>query len=261
MNLHNGSNLRPVMVTLLVAGLFACIPATFEASPSAAFERIESGIYRIDEKTTDGLLTLGDQADLNVLVLENEKVEKNISDAHKKLLRQWVESGGVLWVAGDGLENSLAQAVAPFRVEPFDFVKSSSGKRGGELIIKGLSPRMSITDHELTAGVSQLYLFARSKFDGTAQAEPLVKMGDTSGNSGWVLVAVPVGRGVMILDGTAREERWFFRRLKGFDADQPNCQEQDSGWNCYDWDKMRVNARDRAHRALAGTEWSQQNDH
>lgn len=253
MNQHNESKLesrsnpRPIMMTLLVASLFACGPTKLEASPSASFERIEPGVYRIDEKTADGLLSLRDQSDISVLVLEDNKT-KNISDAHMKLLRQWVESGGVLWVAGDGLENYLAQAIAPFRVESFDFVRSSSGKRGGELIVKGLSPRMSIADHEITAGVDQLYLFARSKFDGTAQAEPLVKMGDSSGNSGWVLVAVPVGHGFMILDGTAREKRWLFGRLKGFDADHPNCLEQDSSWNCYDWEEMRVNARERAHR-------------
>jgi hypothetical protein len=258
-NLRFPSKLRPSMMTLLVAGLFACSPATLEASPSTALEKIESGIYRIDTKSTDALLTLRDQPDLNVLVLETNKM-KNISDAHMKLLRQWVESGGVLWVAGDGLENSLAQAVAPFRFEPFDFVRSSSNKRGGELIIKGLSPRMSIVDHELTAGASQLYLFARAKFDGTAQAEPLVKMGDTSGNSGWVLVAVPVGRGFMILDGTAREKRWLFRRLKGFDPDHPNCLEQESSWNCYDWDKVRVNVRDHAVQALAATDWTRPRD-
>ncbi|HEX5043694.1 MAG TPA: hypothetical protein VFV75_12360 [Candidatus Polarisedimenticolaceae bacterium] len=267
MNQHNESklrsrpNLKPIMVTLVVAGLFACNPAGLGASPSPAFERIESGIYRIDGKTADGLLTLRDQPDLDVLVLESNKKQKNISDAHMKLLRQWVEAGGVLWVAGEGLENPLAQAVAPFRFESFDFVRSSSGKRGGELIVKGLSPRMSIADHEFTADVSQLYLFARSKFDGTAQAEPLVKMGDTSGNSGWVVVAIPVGRGFMILDGTARDKHWLFRRLKGFDEDHPNCLEQDSNWNCYDWEQMRVNARDHSNQALAGTEWSQPSDH
>jgi len=170
-----------------------------------------------------------------------------------------VESGGVLWVAGDGLESSLAQTVAPFLFESFDFVRSSSGNRGGELIVKGLSPRMTITDHELTAGVSQLYLFARSKFDGTERAEPLVKMGDSAGNSGWVLVAVPVGRGFVVLDGTARKKRWFFRRLRGFDEAHPNSLEQDSGWNGYDWDKLRGNAKDHARQALSGVEWSRQN--
>jgi len=240
---------------ILVPVLFAGVLAMLGASPSAAFEEIDPGIYRIDWKSIDDLLTIGSHDDLDVLVLEKNET-KSISDAHMKLLRQWVESGGVLWVAGDGLESSLAQTVAPFRFESFDFVRSSSGNRGGELIVKGLSPRMTIADHALTAGVSQLYLFARSKFDGTQRAEPLVQMGDTAGNSGWVLIALPVGRGFMILDGTARKGPWLFRRLKGFDEDRPNSLKQESGWNSYDWDKLRVNAQDHARQALAGGDGS-----
>ena len=240
----------------LVPVLFVCVLAMLGASPSAGFEEIDPGIYRIDWKSIDDLLTISGHSDLDVLVLE-DKNTKNISDAHMKLLRQWVESGGVLWVAGDGLESSLAQTIAPFRFESFDFVRSSSGNRGGELIVKGLSSRMTIADHELTTGVSQLYLFARSKFDGTERAEPLVQMGDTAGNSGWVLVVVRVGRGFMILDGTARKEHRIFRRLKGFDEAHPNSLKQGSDWNSYDWDKLRVNARDHARQALARGEGSQ----
>ena len=237
---------------VLTAVLFAGGLAMLATTPSGAFEQIDQGIYRIDGNTIDDLLTISSHTDLDVLVLEDNKM-KSISDAHMKVVRQWVESGGVLWVAGDGLENSLAQAVAPFLWKQFDFVRSTSGNRGGELIIKGLSPRMTISDHTFTAGVSQLYLFARSKFDGTDRAEPLVQMGDTAGHSGWVLVAIPVGRGFMVLDGTARKSRWL-RRLKGFDEAHPNSLEQDSGWNSYDWDRLRVNARDHAHRTLPGHE-------
>jgi hypothetical protein len=234
----------------LIPVLFVCALAMPGASVFAAFESIDVGIYRIDSKTIDDLLTIPSHTDLEVLVLEDNET-KSVSDAHMSLLRQWVESGGVLWVAGDGLESSLAQTVAPFRLQSFDFVRSSSGNRGGELIVKGLSPRMTIGDHELTTGVSQLYLFARSKFDGTERAEPLVQMGDSAGNSGWVLVAVPVGRGFLILDGTARKQHLLFRRLKGFDEAHPNSLEQDSVWNSYDWDKLRVNARDHARQTLA----------
>ena len=241
---------------ILVPVLFVCVLAMLGTSPWAAFEEIDPGIYRMDSKTIDDLLTIRSRADLNVLVLEDNKTV-NISDAHMKLLRQWVESGGVLWVAGDGLESSLAQTVTPFRFESFDFVRSSSGKRGGELIVRGLSPRMTIADHALTEGVNQLSIFARSKFDGTERAEPLVQMGDTAGNSGWVLVAVPVGRGFMILDGTARKQHLLFRRLKGFDEAHPNSLKQDSGWNSYDWDKLRVNARDQSRQALAAGPVSQ----
>jgi hypothetical protein len=235
-----------------VVVLFACALSMLGAPPSSALEQIEPGIFRVNWKTIDDLLTIDSQPDLNILLLEDNNT-RDISDAHMSLLRQWVESGGFLWVAGDGLESSLAQAVAPFRSESFDFVRSSSGHRGGELIVKGLSPRMSIADHALTAGVSRLYLFAQSRFDGTERADPLVQMGDSAGNSGWVLVAVPVGRGFMILDGTARKERWLFRRLKGFNEAHPNSLEQESSWNSYDWERLRANARDHARQALAGS--------
>jgi hypothetical protein len=241
-----------VLVPLLFAGALAMLGAP---PASAAFEEIDPGVYRIDSKTIDDLLDIRSHADVNVLILE-DNATKDISDAHMKLLREWVDSGGVLWVAGDGLESSLAQTVAPFRFESFDFVRSSSGNRGGELIVKGLSPRMTIADHALTAGVSQLYLFAQSKFDGTERATPLVQMGDSAGNSGWVLAAIPVGRGFMILDGTARKGHWLFRRLKGFNEAHPNSLKQDSGWNSYDWEQLRSNVRGHARQALTGDDWS-----
>jgi len=239
-------NLRAVIRLLSV---FLLVP--FGVSSVAAFEEIRPGVYRSDWRTIDDLLTIGDQAELSVLILEDNKT-KSISDAHMTALRQWVESGGVLWVAGDGLKSSLAQAVAPFQTESFDFVRSTSGKRGGELIVKGLSPRMTIVDGPFTAEVSQLYLFARSKFDGTARAEPLVQMGDSEGNSGWVLAAVPIGQGFVILDGTARKGHWLFRRLKGFNEDHPNSLKRDSLWDSYDWVTLQDNVRDSARRALDG---------
>lgn len=240
------ANLRAVITVLSV-----CLLAPLGVSPASAFEEIRPGVYRSDWRTIDDLLTIGDQAELSVLVLEDNKT-KGVSDAHMTVLRRWVESGGVLWVAGDGLKSSLALAVAPFRTESFDFVRSTSGKRGGELIVKGVSPRMTIVDGPFTAEVSQLYLFARSKFDGTARAEPLVQMGDSAGNSGWVLAALPIGRGYVILDGTARKGHRLVRRLKGFDEDHPNSLEQDSVWNSYDWTTLQDNVRDWARRALDG---------
>lgn len=245
-NHWTASNLRAVITVLSV-----CLLAPLGVSPAFAFEEIRPGVYRSDWRTIDDLLTIGDQAELSVLVLEDNKT-KSVSDAHMGALRQWVESGGVLWVAGDGLESSLARAVAPFRTESFDFVRSTSGKRGGELIVKGLSPRMTIFDGPFTADVSRLYLFARSKFNGTARSEPLVQMGDSEGNSGWVLAAVPIGRGFVILDGTARKGRWLFRRLKGFNEDHPNSLKQGSIWNSYDWGALQDNVRDWARRASDG---------
>lgn len=236
---------------MLVPVMLASVLALLGSQPSAAFEQVGPGVYRIDGKRIDDLLNIRSQADLQVLMLEDNKA-KSISDVHMTMLREWVDSGGVLWVAGEGLDSALAQTIAPFRSESFEFVRSSSGKRGGELIVKDVSPRMTIEDHVLTEGVSQLYLFARSKFDGTQRAELLVRMGDTEGNSGWVLVAVPVGRGYLILDGTARRNRWIFGRLKGFDEDHPNSLEHDEGWNSYDWDRLLGNARDHAQQAIVG---------
>lgn len=241
----------------LIAVLSACIPAMLAVHPAVAFEEIDPGIYRMDMQALDDLMTIRSHADLNVLVLDDNKTRKSVSDAHVQMLREWVESGGVLWVAGDGLDSPLAQNVAPFLVKPFDYVRSSSGHRGGELIVKGLSPRMTIADHELTSGVNELYLFARRKFDGTARAEPLVQMGDTAGNSGWVLAAVPTGRGYVILDGTARKGRWLFRRLKGFNEAHPNALKQGKDWNNYDWDKFIASAREHGRRAQAWGEGSQ----
>jgi hypothetical protein len=240
------ANLRATMLVLSVGLL-----GPLGVSPASAFDEIRPGVYRSDWRTIDDLLTIGDHPELSVLVLEDKKT-KSVSDAHLTMLRKWVESGGVLWVAGDGLESSLAQTVAQFRTESFDFVRSSSGKRGGELIVKGLSPRMTIVEGPFTAEVTQLYLFARSKFDGTARAEPLVQMGDSEGNSGWVLATVPIGRGFVILDGTARKRNRIFGRLKGFDKDHPNSLEQDSVWNSYDWTTLQDNVRDWARRALDG---------
>jgi hypothetical protein len=247
--MHNYWTAAKLRTTIPV--LSVCLLAVLGVSPAFAFEEIRPGVYRSDWRTIDDLLTLGDQAELNVLVLEDKKT-KNVSDAHMTALRQWVESGGVLWVAGDGLRSSLAQAVAEFQTESFNFVRSTSGKRGGELIVKGLSPRMTIFDGPFTADVSQLYLFARSKFNGTERSEPLVQMGDSEGNSGWVLAALPIGRGYVILDGTAREGHWIFRRLKGFDEDHPNSLKQESGWNSYDWSTLQDNVQSWARRALDG---------
>jgi len=229
----------------IAVSVLCCMLAVLGLTPSWALEEVRSGVFRIDVKSFDELLTLGDRTDLSVLVLDDSRT-KSVSDVHTVALREWVESGGVLWVAGDGLDSSLAQTVAPFRIESFNYVRSASGKRGGELIVKGSSPRMVIADNSFTKDVNQLYLFARSKFDGTARAEPLVQMGDTQGNSGWVLTAVSVGRGFMLLDGTARKERRLFGRLKGFDSDHPNSLKQESGWNSYDWTRLQDNVRDHA---------------
>ena len=155
---------------ILCSALLMCVLAMLAAPTAAAFLKIDEGIYRIDWKTIDDLLTIPSHPEMNVLVLEDNNV-KGVSDAHMKLLRDWVESGGVLWVAGEGLESALAQKVARFQFKSFKYFKSSTDDRGGELVVRAVSPRLTIADHELTAGVNQLYLFTRSSIEVTDRAD------------------------------------------------------------------------------------------
>ena len=57
------------------------------------------------------------------------------------------------------------------------------------MAVSARSP-LTIVDGPFTAEVSPLYLFARSKFDGTARAEPLVQTGDSEGKGGRLLATV-----------------------------------------------------------------------
>ena len=67
------------------------------------------------------------------------------------------------------------------------------------------------------------------------------------GNHGLVLVAVPIGRGLVVLDETARSRRRLpFGRLPGFDPDHPNALKQDGVWRNYDWPELLTNAKERA---------------
>jgi hypothetical protein len=249
-DVHRATRKEVVMQRTLVRAASVALAFLLSLTGAVALEQVEEGIYRLDFSRVDDLLTVRNHPDLAVLILE-EKDRKAVSDAHMKVLRGWVEAGGILWVAGDGLESALPQGIVPFRLDRFDYVKSSTGKRGGELVVRGISPRLVIADHPLTAGINQLYLFARYRFDGTLRAEPLVTMTDTGGNTGMVLAALPVARGYVVLDGTAREGRLMFGRLPGFSPKRPNSLKQDAGWNAYDWPKLRINARDLARQALA----------
>jgi hypothetical protein len=231
--------------SLLIAGALL----TLFAGSASALEKMAEGVFRLDFDRIDDLLMLPRHPDVAVLIVE-DSAPRAVSDAHIKVVRQWVESGGVVWVAGDGLESAVAGNLAPFQMSRFDYVKASTGKRGGELVVRGVSPRLRIADHALTVGVDQLYLFARHKFDGTQRAEPLVEMTDTEGNHGLVLAAVPIGHGYLVLDGTARKNRMLFGRLPGFDPKHPNRLKQDSGWNGYDWDRLQANALEHARQAL-----------
>ena len=234
------------VVQRISTGLFLVVAGL---GPAAAFDKIDRGIFRIDATHADDLLSLTPGSDVTILVLE-EKIPQVLSDSHLNLTRKWVEAGGILWIAGDGLDSALGQRVAPFKVESYKYEKTSTGNKGGELIVKGASPRLMIGDHALTEGVTQVFVFPRYKFDGTLHAESLIEMTDTQGKHGLVVAAIPVGNGYLVLDGTAREDHFLFGRVKGFEEKHPNSLKQGKQWNNYDWPVMLENARSMAGEAL-----------
>jgi hypothetical protein len=74
----------------IAANLRAWIPALsvfllvpLGVSPASAFEEIRPGVYRSDWRTLDDPLTIGDQAALSVLVLEDNKT-KGVSKVNDK---------------------------------------------------------------------------------------------------------------------------------------------------------------------------------
>ncbi len=223
------------------AAALSAVIVALAVTSAFSLDRVRDGFFRLDFDRVDDLLTLPQDTDVRVLEIRS-KEPKRISDAHIKLLREWVESGGVVWAVEDGLESTLVRNLARFRVERFNYRKTGTGKRGGELIVRGVSERLVIGDHALTEGVAQLYLFPRYKFDGTMGAAHLVEMTDTRGNHGLVIAAIRVGKGLLLLDGTAREKRLLFGRIGGFDEDRPNSVEHDGRWNSYDWPKLLDNA-------------------
>lgn len=210
-----------------------------------------TGSSRVSFERIDDLLTLQQRTDLELLVLEDTEPTA-VSEAHITRLREWVQGGGVLWAAGEGLDSALVKELVPVTLNEFPFAKSSTGDPGGELVVKGVSPRLVIEDHALTTGVTQLYLFPQRRVDGTKDLQPLVRMTDTRGTTGVVLGAVPLGRGLVILDGTARAQGFLFGRIEGFDDDHPNAVEQNGTWNAYDWATLEANARAYARRARTG---------
>lgn len=216
----------------VVVGAFIGVASTVVAvHSSSALEKVSDGVFRVTSDQVGDLLTLQERPDVKVLMLD-QKDPRDVFDAHIRLTRDWVEAGGVLWVAGDALKSAIARGIAPFRVERFKYSRTS-GKSGGELVVKGASQRLVIHEHQLTNAVDQLYLVATEKFDGTAGTQPLVEMTDTKGHHGLVLLAIPVGQGLLVLDGTSR---------KGQLSRQPNSLKQDGVWSSYDWNKMATNA-------------------
>lgn len=237
--------MRRFMATAFLAALIAA-PAA-----QAGLAEIDRGVYRLTFDHVDELLGLTRDEPLRVLVID-EKDPKKVSDAHIASTRDWVRSGGVVWAVGEGLESVLVRALAPFNVRKFDYKKTGTGKRGGELLVRGSSPRLEIHDVPLSEGVDELYLFPKRRFNGTRDALPVVEMTDERGNHGLVIAAVPVGRGLLVLDGTARSRKKLpVGRLPGFDPDHPNAVKQSGVWRNYDWPRLTANAVEWADEALA----------
>jgi hypothetical protein len=235
---------RHTLLSLLLIGA--------AAAPAHSLDRLDDGVYRVDFKRIDDLLTLDTTSVVRVLVVEQRDPKTN-SGSLTAITRKWVESGGVLWAAGDGLFSSLVRQIANFNSEDFTFKKAGSKKAGGELLVRGASPALVIHDHAITANVEQLYLFPRHRFDGTPGAEPLVGMTDSKGHQGIVLAVMRVGDGLLVLDGTAREKggNLLFGGMPGFHKDHINSIKRDGTWNNYDWPRLMTNARGYADSSFA----------
>jgi len=235
-----------VPLALSVAGCAALMPGQPDA-PSASLEPYE-GVERLEGRwSLDQLVEDGVEA--SVLVVDSNLDSRDVSEVHLQKLREWIQAGGVLWVAGGGLESDFVQRLSRFDMDDFTFQKAATGRAGGELIVRGASPRMRIHDHPLTEGVDRLYLYPRYGFGAAEGIVPLVEMTDTDGEHGVVLAARPIGEGYVVLDGTVRETRTF-RRMPGFDPNHPNAELTDAGWRTYDWPMLFDNAVEVAQRSL-----------
>jgi len=225
--------LIPALLTILM----------FWSRPTTALGQVIEGVYRLPSDRIDQLLSLDSLPGLRVLIID-ESAPKKFSDAHSQAVRDWIERGGVVWAEGKGVETTLLSQIASIVVKNYDYHKSGTGKRGGELVVRGSSPNLVIGDHLLTEGVQQLYVFPRRTFDGTRNALPILEMTDEKGKHGLVIAAMSIGRGLLILDGTSRKQRRIFHRIPDFDENHPNAVNRDgTAWNSYDWPKLLENAK------------------
>ncbi|MSS72516.1 MAG: hypothetical protein EXS64_13635 [Candidatus Latescibacteria bacterium] len=230
--------LIPALLTLLMFG----------SSPTTALGQVVEGAYRLPSDQIDQLLSLDGLPGLRVLIIDEDAPEK-FSDAHSQSVKAWVERGGVVWAEGKGVETSLLSQIAPIVVKNYDYHKSGTGEKGGELVVRGGAPHLVISDHPLTEGVERLYVFPRRTFSGTRNALPILEMTDSKGNQGLVIASLSIGRGLVILDGTSRKQRRMFHKIPDFDGDHPNAVKQDGSWNSYDWPRLFENAKKAAELA------------
>ena len=198
------------------------------------------------------LMSLAEQPDTSVLVVSKklDTAAQSISDAHLKLLTDWIKTGGVLWIAGPALDGNFVHSLVNFESKDFSFKKSVTGKRGGELIVRDLTPNLKIHQHPLTNGVDKLFVYPRYTIEATRETTPLVEMTDSQGAHGVVLAARALGRGFVVLDGTARDDETMSGSFPGFDPSHPNAEQTPSGYEAYDWNKLFVNAVELAQNRL-----------
>lgn len=242
--------LRQLVLSGMASLILAACASTGSVRESTTLRSVEPGVYVAPAAAPDTLLRLGDVPDLRVLVIQDEF--ERISDAHVVALRDWVSRGGTTWIAGPGLQNPTLRLLTPFQYQPFDFHKTSTGERGGELVVRDSVGRLQIHDDPLTEGVRELYVYPRWRFDGTSGLAPILEMTDKAGAQGTILGVVQLGAGRVILDGTARTPGGFFTKLPGFDSDHPNAVQQGDDWKSYDWDRLVANARELSEDAMNG---------
>jgi len=233
------------MKTAWVRAIGCAILLMSVAVPAFALEKVTDGVYALEPERMDDLLELETQPDLRVLLIGKTE-PKATSEVHGAALRKWIESGGVAWVWGDAAESALIKKVdANIRASNFEFKKSTTGKKGGELVAKGMSDKMIIHDTPLTEGVNELYIHPAKRYDDTRGLVPVVEMTDSEGNHGVVLGTVQLGKGAIVLDGTRSSGAdIMFWKKHGYDKEHPHAVKQSSGeWNSYDWDRLLQNAR------------------
>lgn len=226
---------------LALAGTAVALVAT----PAAGSVNIvgDPGVVTLDAARVDDLLSLTGDTSTHLLIVPVKVEGKKITQEHVTETRRWLESGGVIWAEGDGLNSRLVRALAEPKVASYKFRSPTTGHPGGEMIIRKKSARFSIRDHALTEGVNQLYIIPSERLNGTKGAIALVEMTDALGEYGAVISAIPVGQGFIVLDGTARKNRPPTKgRVLEFDKNHPNAKKEGSNWNSFDWDLLKANA-------------------
>jgi len=202
----------------------------------------EPGIAVFPGATLDSLLTLGESEIEVILITAKLRNPKELTQAHIDGVRGWIETGGILWAEGTGLDNRLVQELVSFEMTPYKYVNSAM-KPDGQVIVRSAKSRNVIHEHIVTEGVETLFIVPTVRFNGTKGMKPIVSMTDGSGQYGVVITSIPIGSGFVVLDGTARKDRGpAYGRITGFDPAYPNTRTENGTPNSYDWSLLQQNA-------------------